>query len=107
MNIKKELIEGWNETPNSVKFWNSLVLLLLIIVGIINMGLLYILLSFGSLLALGIMIDGDDSKHHLWMFLMPITWLLIFLSIIIGLFYFFYLKVITPFNDWLNEEKDI
>jgi uncharacterized BrkB/YihY/UPF0761 family membrane protein len=107
MNIKKELIEVWNETPNSIKFWNGLLLLLLIIVGIINMGLLYILLFFGSLLTLGIMIDGDDSKHHLWMFLMPITWLLIFLSLIIGLFYFFYLKVITPFNDWLNEEKDI
>jgi hypothetical protein len=107
MNIKKELIESWNEIPNSIKFWNGLVLLLLIIVGIVNMELLYVLLSFGSLLTLGIMIDGDDSKHHLWMILMPITWLLIFLSLIIGLFYFFYLKVIIPFNDWLNKEKDI
>jgi 4-hydroxybenzoate polyprenyltransferase len=53
------------------------------------------------------MIDGDDSKHHLWMFLMPITWLLIFLSLIIGLFYLLYLKVIIPFNDWLNKEKNI
>jgi hypothetical protein len=107
MNIKKELIESWNEIPNSIKFWNGLVLLLLIIVGIINMDILYILISLGSLLTLGIMIDGDDSKHHLWIILMPVTWLLIFLMLIGGLFFLLYLKVITPFNDWLNKEKDI
>jgi hypothetical protein len=105
MNIKKGMVETWNVVPNSVKFWNGLVLLLLIIVGIINMDFLYILLGIGSILSIGIMIDGDNTQEHLWMILMPISWLFIFLLLIGGLFGLIYLKIITPFNDWLNKEK--
>ena len=104
--ILKDVKSSWKEVPNSVKFWNSLLLAGLLALGIIQYELLMIALFIGSFLTIGIFIDGDDTEKHLWMIFMPITWFFIILTITGFSIYGLYKITIEPFNNWLNKEKE-
>lgn len=88
-------------------FWTGLLLVVLIIIGIIKLEFLYVILGMGSLIAIGAMFDRglDDDDVSLWLFLMPITWvLIIFARLGLGLAWL-YDRTIQKFNSWLNKEK--
>ena len=106
MKIINALRDGWNGIPNSVKFWNGLVLLILIGVGVYSMTVLGVIWAFGSLLALAVLIDGVDTEEHLWMYFMPLMWFLFVLALVLSLGVFIHHKTVVPFNEWLNKKKD-
>ena len=69
--IISDIKKNWKELPNSVKFWNGLVLLGLIITGIINVDILMIVWGIMSILAFAGFFDslGGDEKfieRNLW-----------------------------------------
>jgi hypothetical protein len=105
MKIIDTLRGGWNEIPNSVKFWNGLVLLILIGVGIYSMEVLGVIWAFGSLLALAVLIEGVDTEEHLWMYFMPLMWFLFVLALVISLGVLIHHKTVVPFNEWLDKNK--
>jgi hypothetical protein len=98
LEIKQELID----TPNSVKFWNLMVLVGLVISGIFSLELLVVELFIGSFLTFGLAIDGS-TDNHLWMILMPITWGCMLLVGVGFLIYFIYKNTIEKFNNWLDK----
>ncbi len=100
----KNLCEGFKTTPNSVKFWNGLVYLFLIAIGIINLELLGVVLIIGSILALGVILDGKEDNHY-WMFGMPLIWVFIIIGVLIFIGTFIWERFISKFNSWLDGEK--
>jgi hypothetical protein len=100
--------EGWRKTPNSVKFWNGLVLLGLIITGIIDLDLLLIVLAVMSIFTLALFIDGmsDDGKRldkHIWMWFTPLVWMLVCGGGLVYLGIKLYETTIMKFNNWLDK----
>lgn len=106
MRIKNNLIKEWNSIPNSVKFWNGLLLLILIGFGIYNIELLFAVLLFASLLAFFVLLDVDDFSIHIWVWFTPFAWSILIIGSIIVLVRFISTKTILPFNDWLNKKRD-
>lgn len=107
--IKEMMIDIWKEfkkIPNSVKFWNCLLLILLVGVGVHSTFLLNVLLVMGSILAIAVSIDGDDLSNHLWVLFMPITWGVILLGLAIWGTVYLYSISIARFNRWLDGEND-
>lgn len=102
--IIKEIKEDWKVLPNSVKFWNGLALLGLIISGIFSLNILYIELAIGSIILVGLVMDGE-TENHVWGMFMPITWVCILLVGIGLLLNLIYKNTILNFNNWLNKEK--
>lgn len=101
-NIRKE----WNKVPNSTKFWNGLILLILICVGIYNIGFLGLLLGLGSLVAIALIIDGDYVDGHLWIWFTPIMWFLSLFGLVVFCGVIIYGNTIVPFNNWLDKTKE-
>jgi hypothetical protein len=104
--ILKEIGEEWEKIPNSVKFWNSLVLLLLISVGLYSINTLVILWVIGSLLTIATIIENIHTDKHLWVFLMPITWFFILIGLFIMACMFIYERTISRFNNWLDSKGE-
>ena len=105
--MKKFLLEikqDFNNIPNSVKFWNLLVLIGLILSGIFSIDLLMVELLIGSILTLALVIDGNED-NHIWMIFMPISWLGILIAGVIVSVELIYTKIIKKFNNWLDKEK--
>ena len=105
--MKKFLLEikqDFNNTPNSVKFWNLLVLIGLILSGIFSIDLLMVELLIGSILTLALVINGNED-NHIWMIFMPISWLAILFAGVIVLAELIHKKIIKKFNNWLDKEK--
>jgi hypothetical protein len=106
LNIK----ENWRKTPNSVKFWNGLLLLGLIVVSIMSLELLTTMSVIMSIFSIVVLLNGsgDDGKSldkHIWMWFTPLVW---FMVIIFGIIYGcmkFYENTISGFNNWLDKEK--
>lgn len=103
-----EIKFAWNTIPNSVKFWNGLVLLGLIISGIISSDLLYIEWGIMSVFALALSLDAmSDDKNldkHIWIYFTPLSWVILLLGLIIMGCISFYDRVIVKFNNWLNKK---
>lgn len=108
----KEIIsgikKGWKETPNSVKFWNGLILLGLIITGILSLEALSGVLGVMSILSLILFISGMGGEiefdNHLWIWFTPLMWgLTLFVIILVGIDKL-YKKTIVKFNNWLNKK---
>ena len=105
--MKKFLLEikqDFNNIPNSVKFWNLLVLIGLILSGVFSIDLLLCELVVGSILTLALVIDGNED-NHIWMIFMPITWLGMLIAGVIVSVELIYTKIIKKFNNWLDKEK--
>jgi hypothetical protein len=110
-NLITDIKENWRKTPNSVKFWNGLVLLGLIISGIISLELLSFILAVMSIFTLALFIDGmsDDGKHldkHIWMWFTPLVWVLVCAGGLVFLGIKLYESTISEFNNWLDNELD-
>lgn len=99
--------EGWRKTPNSIKFWNGLVLLGLVIIGIISLEGLTIMLGLMSIAAFAVLIssisDGDYLEKHLWIWFTPLAWGMLILGLILFGFIKFYEGIIMKFNNWLDK----
>lgn len=105
MKIINALREGWGEIPNSVKFWNGLVLLILIGVGVYNIEVLGVVLAFGSLLAWAVIVDNNNTEDHLWIWFTPFMWVISLIALIVLFGMFISSKTIAPFNEWLDKKK--
>jgi len=99
-----EIKEEFNNIPNSVKFWNLIVLIGLILSGIFSIDLLMVELLIGSILTLALVIDGNED-NHIWMIFMPITWLVMLIAGVIGLGTLINTNTIKKFNNWLDKKK--
>ena len=104
-----EIKQDLNDIPNSVKFWNGLVLLGLVISGVIGLDLLVVELGIMSFFAFNLWLDsiGDERKinKHLWVWFTPLIWgMVIFILIIYGCIEL-YENTISKFNDWLDKQK--
>lgn len=106
--LKETIQENWKNIPNSVKFWNGLLLLGLIITGTISLEALLCVLTLMSIFALAILIDsiGESEKleNHLWLWLTPSVWCLLCLGALIYLMIKGYEKTIGRFNEWINSK---
>jgi hypothetical protein len=101
---------NWKSTPNSVKFWNGLVLLGLIISGVFTLDLLCAELGIMSILALALFLDGmsDDGEHldkHIWLWFTPLVWVFVCCGGLVYLGIKLYKSTISKFNNWLDKEK--
>lgn len=101
--------KSWKEIPNSVKFWNGLVLLGLIITGIIDFDVLLIVLGIMSVFAFAVFFEslGGDEKYvvrHLWIWFTPVTWVFMLLGLLIMGCLKLKEKLIDKFNNWLNKK---
>ncbi len=94
----------FKNTPNSVKFWNSVVILGLIASGFVSLDLLAMLFFIGSFLSLAIILQGDEENHY-WMFGMPLVWLFVIIGLFVVLCEFIKERFILKFNAWLDREK--
>jgi len=105
--IISDIKKNWKETPNSVKFWNGLVLLGLVIFGIISLEGLTIMLGLMSIAAFAVLIsaigDGDYLEKHLWIWFTPLAWGMLILGLILFGFIKFYEGIIMKFNNWLDK----
>jgi hypothetical protein len=109
----KELIldikNGWKTTPNSVRFWNGLVLIGLIITGVLDLEILSIVLAIMSIAALAVLLsamgDGDYLNNHIWLYFTPLAWCFITIVLIVFGIIKLYERTIVKFNEWLNKEK--
>lgn len=104
-----EIKFAWNSTPNSVKFWNGLVLVGLIISGVFSLDLLYVEWGILSVFALALFIDGmnDDGKRldkHIWIYFTPLSWGLLILGLIFMGCIVLYDGTIVIFNNWLDKK---
>jgi uncharacterized BrkB/YihY/UPF0761 family membrane protein len=101
-----DIKRNWKETPNSVKFWNGLVLLGLIIIGIIDLEALGAVLGLMSIATLAVLLraigDGDCLENHLWIWFTPLAWFMLIMVLILYGCHKFYEKIIMKFNNWLN-----
>lgn len=106
--LKETIQENWKNTPNSVKFWNGLLLFGLIIAGIISLEVLVLLLGLMSIFAFAVLVDsiGESEKldNHLWLWLTPSVWCLLCLGALIYIMIKGYEKTIGRFNEWINSK---
>lgn len=107
--LKETIQENWRNIPNSVKFWNGLVLLGLIITGIISLEILLVVLTIMSIFSLIVFFDGiigesEKLENHLWLWLTPSVWCLLCAGVLIYLMIKGYEKTIGRFNEWINSK---
>lgn len=105
----EDIKKGWEQIPNSVKFWNGLILLGLIISGFLGLDLLLTELAIMSVLALVLGLDamGDDTKtldYHIWIYFTPLAWFMLVVGLTIYGCIKLYENTITKFNNWLDKK---
>ena len=95
------MIKDFKKAPKSVKFWNLLVLTILVTTGVFSIELLAIELIFGSIFTIGLVAE-DEVDNNFWIILMPITWVLGIVGGIIILSAFLYKNIVEKFNNWID-----
>jgi hypothetical protein len=108
--IITDIKNGWKTIPNSVKFWNGLLLVCLIIIGVLDLEILSVVLAIMSVAALALFLDAmghsdDYLDKHIWLYFTPLAWGLFILALIIIGIGKLYEGTIVKFNSWLNKEK--
>ena len=97
--------------PNSVKFWNGLLLVGLIITGVLSLKILSVVLGLMSVVALAFFLyamgNGNDDylDNHIWLYFTPLCWGLLIIGLIMFGGYKLYEGTIVKFNSWLNKQK--
>jgi NADH:ubiquinone oxidoreductase subunit 6 (subunit J) len=103
----EDIKKGWEQIPNSVKFWNGLVLLGLVISGLVSLELLWVELAIMTFLAFAVCLDsiGEEGKldKHLWVWFTPLMWCLVVFALIVYGCIKLYENTISKFNDWLDK----
>jgi uncharacterized BrkB/YihY/UPF0761 family membrane protein len=104
----EDIKKNWKETPNSVKFWNGLVLLSLIVTGLLDLEILSVVLFIMSIAAFAVFLDDlgqsdDYLDNHIWIWFTPLSWGMLILVLILMGSYKFYKGTIVKFNNWLNK----
>ena len=106
--LKETIQENWRNIPNSVKFWNGLVLLGLIITGIISLEVLLVVLGimsiFSIIVFLGIIGKSEKLENHLWLWLTPSVWCLLCAGLLIYLMIKGYENTVGKFNTWIDNK---
>lgn len=106
--IISDIKKNWEEIPNSVKFWNGLILLGLIISGFLGLDLLLTELAIMSVFAFAICVDsiGDNNKldKHLWIWFTPLAWFMLVVGLTIYGCIKLYDNNIIKFNNWLDKK---
>jgi hypothetical protein len=105
--MKKVLLsirEDLSNTPNSVKFWNFMVLIVLVVSGLFSLDLLFFEWLIGSVITFAIVVDGNE-RNQFWMFFMPLTWGCMLFVGCGALMYLIYKNTILKFNSWLDKNK--
>ena len=106
--IITDIKNGWKTIPNSVKFWNGLLLVCLIITGVLDLEILSVVLAIMSVAALALFLDAmghsdDYLDKHIWLYFTPLAWGLFILALIIIGIVKLYENSISKFNNWLNK----
>lgn len=107
--LKKFFVNCYNEIcamDRSVRFWNGLLLVVLILSIFLCPPIFMIFQCFGSIIALAIIFDGNMEKEDLWMFYTVVPWFGLLLVGIGYSIYFVYKHTILRFNKWLNNKTD-
>ena len=107
----------FKDTPRSVFFWNGLVLLAFIILCFMGQVVVFgtmFLISIPALFLILINFEDsryDDSKkiigYHYWVYLSPVTWILIAAGFILGGLFWVGFKIaqaVRKFNKYLNKK---
>lgn len=96
-------IDTWHKSSKSEVLWTLILLITLIIFGIYYPIIPFIVLSVGSLLCLAFWAQlNKEGDPVLWTFFMPITWVMIFVSLLIVFVEWVYDKTVRPFNKFIN-----
>jgi hypothetical protein len=108
--IITDIKNGWKTIPNSVKFWNGLLLVCLIITGVLDLEILSVVLAIMSVAALALFLDAmghsdDYFNNHIWLYFTPLAWGFITIVLIVYGIIKLYERTIVKFNEWLNKEK--
>lgn len=98
-----------SDHSNSEIFWNSILFLCLIIIGIFSFIFLISILCIGSFIELIILCEYridpfNNVKDDLWYYLMPVTWIIFAIGYIMKFIVFIYDEFIEKFNRWLNSK---
>jgi hypothetical protein len=96
--------ESWTEIPRSVRFWNLLVIAIVIGVFMTSIKGSVLIFIFGTVGAYYIILSESEIKNNLWVFAMPITWVLLIIGLFYLIFEFIYKRYITRFNQWMDNK---
>ena len=99
LDIRRDL----NRAPNSAKFWNLMILIVLVVSGSFSLDLLIYELVIGSIITI-ILALNDDVENHFWALFMPISLGCILLFLSGYLLYSVYMNTIVKFNNWLDKK---
>jgi len=105
LNILNGIKESWLEIPRSVRFWNLLVIAIVIGVYLTSVEGFVLIFIFGTIGAASIFADEREIKNNLWIFAMPITWVFILIGLFVLICQFIYRKYIIGFNQWMDNRN--
>lgn len=107
--IISDIKRNWKETPNSVKFWNGMILIGLVVSGMINFHLLlfelFVMSLFAWVLWMGSIGEEWIVNKHLWVWFTPVVWFMLILGLIVYGCVILSDNTIAKFNNWLDKEK--
>lgn len=102
----KELIKNYKEIPRATRFWNNLFILFALILPFINLDLAFLGAFCGSLLFLGQIMDGyNKNDQNYWWIITPLFLIAVITGCVTWFLETIYNKIITPFNNWLNQKN--
>jgi len=87
----------------SQKFWMAIYIVALIIIGFISLPALFVIWGFGSVVALGVIMDDAIDRNASWFYLMPLTWLILLLGVVLVGMHELYENTIKKFNDKMDK----
>lgn len=108
LNILKGIKESWVEIPRSVRFWNLLIIAIVIGVFMTSIEGSVCIFLFGTVATVSTVWEEREIKNNLWIFAMPITWVVLIIAIFYLICEFIYKRYITRFNQWMDnkDQKD-
>ena len=108
LNILKGIKESWLEIPRSVRFWNLLVIAIVIGVFTTSAEGFTLIFIFGTVGTISIFLEEREIKNNLWIFAMPITWVFLIIGLFVLIWEFIYKRYIIRFNQWIDnkDQKD-
>ncbi len=97
------------KVTNAIIFWHAVLVLSLLIIAFISPECYLIINVFMSLLAIGVILDGDGfsktDNSDAWIFLTIAVWVMCIAGCIIYSIWWLYDKTINRFNNWLNSKQ--